>query len=223
MTNQYKISGQGLRFRAPARRLDDDFYLPAMSRVVRYDRCCAFSSDDVLADAAHGFGGFVQNLRALGVHAPKPSVRLLLVTTGDQTSLIEKLLKEFKTSKDPQEKNRLEMFAWMVASGLLEIRVGLMRNAQGLPVGNFGIIADQYNDRLVFVGGVNDTADAENYTDLELSTSWQDNARADYYRNLFDMLWDDGDENIVTLPLPQAVRLRFIELAPKEPPELTHE
>lgn len=224
--------------RAPDTLLRDELYVPALRRAVRYDRCCAYFSSRVFAAAARGFGGFIQTLCAFGEHAPKPSARLLvneqldptdlaaLLTTGDQSKLIEKLLKQFKTPKDALEKNRLEMLAWLVASGLLEMRVGLMRNTQGLMHAKFGIVTDGQADSLVFMGSDNETGAAltENYEELELSTSWEDKERADYYRKRFDALWEDRDENVVTLPLPEAVRLKLIKFAPKEPPqELSHD
>ena len=224
--------------RAPDNLLRDELYDPALSRAVRYDRCCAYFTSNVLAVAARGFGGFIENLRALGASVPKPSARLLvneqlnasdlnaLLMTGDQSKLIEKLLKQFKTPKDALERNRLEMLAWMVVSGLLEVRVGLMRSTQGVVHAKFGIITDGIGDSLVFMGSDNETGSAltENYEELELSESWKDAERDKYYRERFETLWEDRDANVTVLSLPDAVRLKLIKLAPKEPPkELTHD
>ena len=70
---QRTTSGQSLRtvkwkrwLRAPDNLLRDELYDPALSRAVRYDRCCAYFTSSVLAVAARGFGGFIENLRALG-------------------------------------------------------------------------------------------------------------------------------------------------------------
>jgi SNF2 family DNA or RNA helicase len=242
---QRNTSGQTLRavkwkrwLRAPDNLLRDELYDPALSRAVRYDRCCAYFTSNVLAVAARGFGGFIENLRTFGESVPKPSARLLvneqlnasdlnaLLMTGDQSKLIEKLLKQFKTPKDALERNRLEMLAWMVASGLLEVRVGLMRSTQGVVHAKFGIIIDENGDSLVFMGSDNETGSAltENYEELELSESWKDAERDKYYRERFEILWEDRDANVIVLSLPEAVRLKLIKLAPKEPPkELTHD
>jgi SNF2 family DNA or RNA helicase len=242
---QPKTSRQSLRavkwkrwLRAPDNLLRDELYDPALSRAVRYDRCCAYFTSNVLAVAARGFGGFIENLRTLGQSVPKPSARLLvneqlnpsdlnaLLMTGDQSKLIEKLLKQFKTPKDALERNRLEMLAWMVVSGLLEVRVGLMRSTQGVVHAKFGIIIDGIGESLVFMGSDNETGSAltENYEELELSESWKDADRDRYYRERFETLWEDRDANVIVLSLPEAVRLKLIKLAPKEPPkELTHD
>lgn len=219
--------------RAPDTQLVEELYAPALSRAVRYDRCCAYFSSRVLAVAARGFGGFIENLLKLGDAAPKPAARLLvneqlepadvqaLLATGDQSKLVDKLLKQFKTPTDALEKNRLEMLAWLVASGLLEVRVGLMRHTQGIAHAKFGLITDRYGDVLGFMGSDNETGSAllENYEELEVSASWKDPEFADYFRERFDALWEDRDPFVTSLTLPEAVKNKLIEIAPIEPPQ----
>lgn len=218
--------------RAPDAQLVDELYAPALSRAVRYDRCCAYFSSRVLAVAARGFGGFIENLLKVGDSVPKPSARLLvneqlepadiqaLLTTGDQSKLVEKLLKQFKTPADALEKNRLEMLAWLVGSGLLEVRVGLMRHTQGIAHAKFGLITDAYGDTLGFMGSDNETGSAliDNYEELEVRASWMDQEFGDYYRERFNALWEDRDPFVTSLPLPEAVKNKLIQIAPIEPP-----
>lgn len=223
---------------APEAHLANELYAPALSRAVRYDRCCAYFSSRVLAVAARGFGGLIQNLIKPGQTAPKPAVRLLvneqldpgdlhaLLTTGNQSGLIEKLLKQFKTPKDALEKNRLEMLAWLVASGLCEVKVGVMRATRGILHAKFGTVTDAHGDSIVFMGSDNETGEAlsENYEELEVSTSWENPARAGHYRERFEKLWGDDDPHVAALPLPEAVKLKLIKFAPAKPPaELLHD
>ena len=219
--------------RAPDARLVDELYAPALRRAVSYDRCCAYFSSRVLAVAARGFGGFIENLLKLGDNAPKPCARLLvneqlepadiqaLLTTGDQSKLVEKLLKQFKTPADALEKNRLEMLAWLVGSGLLEVRVGLMRYTQGIAHAKFGLITDACGDTLGFMGSDNETGSAllDNYEELAVGGSWQDQDFTNYYRDQFNALWEDRDPFVSSLPLPEAVKNKLIQIAPIEPPQ----
>ena len=223
--------------RAPDAQLLEELYVPALGQAVGYDRCCAYFSSRVLAIAARGFGGFIQNLLTGGDTLPQPAARLLvneqldprdleaLLSTGDPQALIEKLLQEFQTPQDALEKNRLEMLAWLVASGWLEIRVGLMRHTRGVSHAKFGVVIDRQGDSLAFMGSDNETGAAlvENYEELEVRTSWQDQEFTDYYRDRFEMLWTNQDENVTTVPLPEAVRQKLIKMAPLEPPEERHQ
>lgn len=216
---------------APDAELVNELYAPALSRAVHYDRCCAYFSSQVLSVAARGFGGLIKNLLDRGDAASKPTMRLLvneqlepadlaaLTATGDQSKLIDKLLKQFKTPTDALAKNRLEMLTWLVAAGHLEVRVGLMRHTHGLSHAKFGIITDTHGDRLAFMGSDNETGNAlvQNYEELTLQTSWQDEEFVSYYGKRFETIWLDKDDSVTTLPLPDAVRAQLIKHAPKSP------
>jgi superfamily II DNA/RNA helicase len=217
---------------APDAELLEALYVPALSRAVRYDRCCAYFSSSVLSTAARGFGGFIQNLLALGDAAPKPSARLLvneqlnprdldaLLATGDDRILGEKLLKQFKTPQEAVERCRLEMLAWLVASGLMEVRVGLMRRTRGILHAKYGVVTDTRGNRLAFMGSGNETGEAltENYEELEVRTSWQDAEFVENYERQFETIWNGQDADVACVPLPDAVRERLVAFAPEEPP-----
>ena len=219
--------------RAPDAGLLETLYGPALSCAVRYDRCCAYFSSHVLAVAARGFGGLIRNLLELGEALPKPAVRLLvneqldpddlqaLLARGDESPLAEKLLKRLYTPQEALERHRLEALAWLAASGWLEVRVGLMRRTQGVLHAKFGLIADRRGDCLAFMGSDNETGEAllENYEELILRASWEDAEFVDHYRRRFEALWADEDEQVRTLPLPEAVRLKLIKLAPARAPQ----
>ncbi|GAI32928.1 unnamed protein product, partial [marine sediment metagenome] len=139
---------------APDAQLIDKLYEPALKRAVQYDRCCAYFSSRVLSIAARGFGGFIENIMVSENLISKPAARLLvneeldredvdaLQATGDQDKLIKKLLRQFKSPANALEKNRLEMLSWLIASGWLEVKVGLMRRTNGLSHAKFGVITD---------------------------------------------------------------------------------
>ena len=217
--------------RAPDAHLLEELYIPALSHAVHYDRCCAYFTSHVLSVAARGFGGFIQNLLDIG-DLPKPAARLLvneqldaqdldaLLAKGDQSKLIDKLLKQFKTPKNALKKNRLQMLAWLVASGWLEVRVGVMRRTGGVAHAKFGIATDINGDSIAFMGSDNETGSAivENYEELEIRPSWHDQDFVDYYRGRFEKLWENSDESVMTMPLPEAVKAKIIKIATKKPP-----
>ena len=223
--------------RAPDAQLLEELYIPALSRAVRYDRVCAYFSSRILATAARGFGGLISNLLALGDAAPRPAVRLIvneqlhpddldaLLATGDTSKLERELLKGLTKPQDALTKNRLQMLAWLVKGGLLEVRVGMMRRTHGMLHAKYGIITDAHGDMLTFMGSDNETDAAlvENYEELALSPAWRDPEGADYFRSSFETLWANQDEHVQLIPLPEAVKLKLIKFAPLNPPvELLH-
>lgn len=220
--------------RAPDNQLLQELYIPALCSAVHYDRCCAYFSSSVLAIAARGFAGLVQNLELNEKTLLKPAIRLLvneqldrkdldaLLATGDQSVLTQKLLRRLVTPQEALERDRLGMLAWLVKQGWLEVRVGLMRYTHGLLHAKFGLITDKVGDSLAFSGSDNETGEAlvSNYEELNLGTSWEDSAFVEYYRERFDRLWQGQDEQVLTLSLPEAVRLKLIQFAPEKTPRI---
>jgi superfamily II DNA or RNA helicase len=218
--------------RGPDAQLLERLYIPALSRAVRYDRCCAYFSSQVLAAAARGFGGFIENLLAHGERLTRPAARLLvnetldpqdleaLLTTGDQSGLIKRLLQQFKTPQTALERNRLAMLAWLVASGWLEVRVGVMARTRGIVHAKYGLVTDLHGDVVAFMGSDNETGESllEHYEVLEVRPSWLDAEFVEHYRDQFAALWENRDAHVRVLALPDAVRARLIQLAPAAPP-----
>lgn len=218
--------------KGPDSELVEMLYVPGLSSAVRYDRCCAYFSSSVLAAAARGFSGLITRLVAMGDSAPRPAVRLIVneelnpedvraMTESSDLSMLEELLmKHFKPAKDLLETRRLEMLAWLVKSGLLDIRVGVMRQGQGILHAKFGLMYDTAGDAVVFNGSGNESAYGlrANYERLELSTSWADNERFREYEAEFEALWQDTHPDVHTVTLPEAVRKKLIRMAPPEPP-----
>ena len=220
--------------RGPDQELLEELYVPALSEAVRYDRCCSYFSSSVLAAAARGFGRLIERLEAMGGSATRPAVRLIvneeltaddvraMTETGNISRLEEALEKRFKTPRDMLKnlKPRLAMLGWLVNKGLLEVRVGVMRRGEGILHAKFGIMSDENGDAVAFSGSGNESARGilANYERLEVSTSWEDPERHREYGSEFDTLWRDGHPDVHTVTLPEALRLKLVKLAPREPP-----
>ncbi len=216
----------------PDPALLEELYVPMLAAAVRYDRSCAYFSSSVLAAAARGFGRFIEGLIERGDSAPRPAVRLVvneemsgddvraLTETGDLSRLEKLLLGRFRNPKDLLENRRLGMLAWLVKQALLEIRVGVMRSGGGIVHAKFGLTTDAGGESVVFSGSGNESAQGllANYETLEVSTSSADPERCEHYRREFEWLWSDQHPTVHTLTLPEAIRLKLIKLAPKQPP-----
>ncbi len=198
---------------------------------MRYDRCCAYFSSSVLAAAASGFGAFIQRILD-GAITTKPAMRLLvneelaepdvraLLDGGDEAPLIDTLLARLGTPETALQKGRLEMLAWLARESWLEMKVGVMRQGDGILHAKFGLFVDAADDAVVFAGSGNESAKGirGNYEKLEISRSWDDPERHAHFRDEFDLLWSGDDPAVVAVSLPDAVRDALIKLAPEAPP-----
>ena len=218
--------------RGPDRDLLEKLYIPALSEAVRYDRCCAYFSSSVLSAAAQGFGNLIKHLIEYGENAPKPAVRFIvneqlsredvdaLLQKGDCSALERLLINRLGNPTTLLEKQRLEMLGWLVQKGYLIVRVGIMRSGYGIVHAKYGLIYDPSGNAIVFSGSGNETAQGliANYDHLEISESWTDPIRFQHYREEFENIWNDTDDFVRTMPLPEAVEKELIKFAGPEPP-----
>ena len=222
--------------RAPSRRVVLELYEPALGAARTYDRQCAYFSSSVLAAAVAGFRPFIARLYDRGYDGPRPAIRLLVneaLTTsdaealmghGDDAPLVRHLLSRLADPRDPGERARLGVLAWLVREGLLEVRVGVMRRGHGIAHAKFGIVTDVHGNRLLFTGSANESGAAisSNYEEFRLDGDWRDEASAatvGHYVGRFGTLWADEDEYVHVMDLPTAVRDEVVRLAPPEPPD----
>ena len=216
---------------APDQELLTELYEPSLREAVTYDRCCSYFSSSVLAAAARGFAPFVERLLAPGGTSGKPSIRLLVneeLTRDDvdailrmegaealETRLSERLL----APQDALESERLALVGLLVKREVLDVRVGVMRTGHGILHAKYGLITDEHGDTIVFNGSGNETASglSANFEALEVTASWADPERYEYYRDQFQNLWDGNNADVSVVTLPDAVRDRLIRYASDAP------
>jgi len=143
-----------------------------------------------------------------------------LLDAGDDTPLITTLMARFGSPETALQKRRLEMLAWLVRDGWLEVKVGIMRQADGILHAKFGLFVDAQNDAVVFSGSGNESANGVrgNYEKLEVSWSWGDAERYSHFNEEFEALWSGDDPAVAAISLPEAVRNALIKIAPEAPP-----
>lgn len=212
---------------APDPELLSELYEPALAEAVRYDRCCAYFSSSVLAVAARGFAPLIGRLLEAADPFEHPPVRLLVneeLTRDDvdammhargADALAERLATRLVAPRDALERERLALLGLLVQRGLLEVRVGVMRSGRGILHAKFGVITDAAGDALVFSGSGNESARGltANYEELEVTGSWGDVERYEYFRDRFEQLWAGDNSQVDVLSLPEAVRERLIRYA----------
>lgn len=110
----------------------------------------------------------------------------------------------------------VQLLSWMLAEDLLEIRLAV-------PAPEFTealhptieIFSDQYGDFVIFHGLQNGVSHRQpNHVTLNAYTSWAGNretARSVYYKNLFEQIWNQRDEQLNCLTLPVTIRDRLAQ------------
>ncbi len=213
-----------------------NFYIPALSASVRYDRSAGFFSSSALAVAAAGVARLIQNggrMRLLvGAALEEGDVEAIRKGHDLQERVTARLLERFPDPQDALLRQRLEVMAWMVAKGTLEIRVVLPCDAHGAPIPanqaqdyyhpKSGIFTDAQGDRIAFAGSVNEseTAWRKNYEVFSVYFSWD--ATQAYLAQVaanFERLWQGQEPDWIALDIPHAVRDRLLVFQPSRAPQ----
>ncbi|PSH04047.1 MAG: type III restriction endonuclease subunit R [Acidobacteria bacterium] len=211
-------------YRTESDNLLEDFYIPALSTSVRYDRAVGFFSASMLSIAAQGLSAFVQSdgkMRLIFGGELLAEEADAIQTGYNLKSVVQRLGAQFLSQIDNLADalcyRRLEALAWLVANGNLEIKVALKQ--KGMYHEKIGILTDCRDDSVIFQGSANETTSALlpdfNFESINVFPSWREELRDHFepYVLGFQQLWDGQSKNTVVIPFPEAVRDRLIKIS----------
>lgn len=211
------------------------FYIPALKASLRYDRSAGFFSSTALAVAAEGVAHLIQNggkMRLLvGAELSEQDVQAIQCGHDLQEKVTESLLQHFPDPQDALLQRRLEVMAWMVAEGLLEIKVVLPKDQNGNPIPanrcqdyyhpKSGVMMDAAGNQVGFSGSINEseTAWLKNYEAFTVYFSWNDTkAYLAQITHNFENLWNGHEKDWLALEVPAAVSQRLLKFRPLQVP-----
>ncbi len=245
-----------------AGQLVNEFYVPVLGAATRYDRQSGYFDSSVLVQVAAGLSAFIANVRQY-TSFDRPPMRLITGTTWSmedieayrrgvdllQGSLERTALRRlepteaechrlglpvgWKPEADQIARDRLGALAWMVAVGLLEVKIALPLDHSGHPFypgqggalfhPKVGILYNGDGNVICFNGSVNETSAAwtRNREEFDVKRSWFNPLDAEDIQLAearFEMIWEGRDPGLLVLPLPQAVREHLQAFTPPEGP-----
>ena len=219
------------------------FYIPALEDAQRYDRLTGYFNAGALALAARGIEGLVRNdgRMRLIVGCTLGTKEIGAITQGEALrKQVERHLLDLPLAPvDSAAVDALELLAWMVAHGHLDVKVAVPCNKNRQPADDTaifhekaGIIEDRAGHKIAWTGSLNETAAGwqGNWESIQVFTSWgPEPGRVTNEEQSFERLWSDRSPKAIVLEIPEAVRqdlLRFLpdeglpsRLRPKPPPK----
>ena len=205
------------------------FYVPALEDAERYDRLTGYFSANALALAARGIEGLVRNggrMRlVVGCTLDPPEIEA--IEQGEQLRiLVERRLAKLPLAPpDAGSADALELLAWMVGRGILDVKVAVPCDTDGKPItagGIFheksGIIEDRGGDRIAWTGSLNETGAGwrHNWESISVYTSWgPEPGRVDEEEANFARVWAGKARRVIVLDVPGAVREDLMRFMPK--------
>ena len=206
-----------------------DFFVPALTSAVHYDRGVGYFSSGWLRITAKGMLAFAANGgRARWVTSPiLQEMDWQALQSGEQARfdpvLRATIARNIIDLEESLEHDTLSALAWMVADGILDFRLALPTNklTGGDFHDKFGIFADPQGNRVSFNGSYNESIQGtRNYESIKIFRGWEPAfaplVQADLAR--FERLWNNQDPNVFVFALPDAARAQILQLRKSERP-----
>lgn len=211
-------------YRTDTDNILEDFYIPALTQSVAYDRAVGFFSAGMISYAAQGLTAFLENegkMRLVigGELAPEDAQAL---TDGYDTRALadrfgQLVIDQFTRVSDGLFCRRLEALAFLVASGRLDVKIALKR--RGMYHEKIGIMRDRVGDAVVFQGSANETPSALvqdfNFESVNVFPTWNKGLKDHYepYLRGFDRLWANTTKDTLVLDFPEAAKANLVKIA----------
>jgi len=195
-----------------------EFYIPALSNSVKYDRIAGYFCSNSLAIASKGICNFIQN---------KGKMRLIanvFLSIEDQNSIRKALenketevIEEINNLEDSLKKDHIKMLGWMIKQNLIEIKIAVL--ARGIEHKKLGILEDINGNIISFTGSDNETYKGwmDNDETFHVFRSWlskDDALHLEADIKTFRKLWEDEGQKVKVYPVSEAFNKGLIKIAP---------
>jgi superfamily II DNA or RNA helicase len=210
-------------YRSESDNLLEDFYVPALKESIRYDRAVGFFSSAMLSYAGQGISALAAaggQMRLIFGGELEPDEMAAIEDGYFQKEVSDRIgaqcLSVIENVADALAHRRLETLAWLVASGLLDIKVAL--KPRGMYHEKVGILYDTIGDRVVFQGSANETVYALvpdfNFESINVFQSWRPEHEeyAIPYVAGFERLWNNRSPGTLVMPFPEAAAAKLLSI-----------
>ncbi|WP_430639480.1 helicase-related protein [Haloferax volcanii] len=193
--------------------LVDEFYVPALTRSIRYDRIAGYFSSSALAVASRGIDALLEN---------DGEMRLVVGTelyTTDRPvfeALTDELTESLDELADERLDAQLQLLARLLREDRLHIKVAVPRQGSWrIFHPKMGVFHDEDGNALSFEGSVNETVGGwkNNYERFKVHRSWvdQQSTYVDGDVDTFERLWKDEHPYVEVYDLPEAIKKELID------------
>ena len=199
-----------------------DFYIPALSNALYYDRVSAFFDSRIIALYASGIEVLYANrgkIRFIFSQKISPEDYAIICqgySRRAQDILLEKLQ---PSALNENEKKHLANLAFLIEKGLVDIKIAFTK--EGILHDKYGLIYDDINC-IYFRGSNNETVAAieHNHESFEVSCSWNqeslENKKIRQAKLNVEHMWNNQVDRMQILPIPEIVRRQLISFSQKK-------
>jgi superfamily II DNA or RNA helicase len=224
-----------IHYEGPGEQILQEFVLPALQLSVSYDRLTSYFSVNSLLAISQGIEAIWKRegrMRLiLGLHDVPWELAQASVARDDWATQViklvgDRLLDQVSSLRDEFSRDRIATLAWMMESGLLEVRVAapsgpeVVDTARSVFHSKRFIFKDQSGALVSAVGSPNETVMGMggNYEEVTVNMSWRDTEG--YVRThlqSFERLWKDERDDLTVRPLDPEFAKELLRRADRPP------
>ncbi len=204
--------------------ISNDFFLPALSNSIRYDRGVGYFSAGWLRKVISGMTNFAENGgKARILTSPILDERDWQAMKNGSEARYDEVLRDVLLKTIETDLAQLlssdvrQALSWLVADGVLEFKLAVPKgklNGEFHP--KFGIFTDEYHNSISFEGSNNETISGTslNWEQFKVFRSWNISTKefVDADIKKFEQLWNNLDANLAVYNLPEAARKAILKL-----------
>ncbi len=203
-------------YRSLCDRIARDFFIPVMKEAVLYQRAVGFFSSTALIEISKGISSLVRNNGTIQLiaspHLSDEDIIAIEKGYEQRDHIIERaLLRELVEGSDPLQCDRLNLLAYLISSGKMDIRIAVTRGERSIGIFHekMGLFTDQDGNRIAFSGSMNEslTALSYNYESIDVFRDWEnpkERSRVDSKARAFDALWSNVEPGVEVRDFPKA-------------------
>lgn len=220
-----------------------DFYLPVLKEATTYRRITGYFSSSSFAAAADGMACLIGQNRGrlqyiINVQLSAKDYEAINQGLANPEEIIaNRFLADLGSLSDACVSDHARVLGWLIASGILEIRVGYVEEERighvaekgvGYIAGTsslspilhqkVGIFTDGEGTVISFSGSNNESARGWIYNSekFKVFMSWEPSSAPYIQRDVedFENLWNNRSPKTKVIPFPEAVKAHLIERAP---------
>lgn len=206
-----------LKYRSDNDQIHEDFYYPCLVESVKYDRAAGYFSSQSLKMLARGFEVFLFNGGKIRIVANPvlSSSDILAIEKGHKakSDVIERaLLREIEVSSTTLQDETLNVLAWLIYKGQIEIKIAYTDN-NSLYHEKFGVFTDEEGNSIAFSGSANETVGGivNNFEKIDVYSSVQDQLRIQGAKKDFELLWLNNTNGLSVIDVPTSIINNLLE------------
>jgi len=214
----------------------NDFYRPAFQNCVLYQRLSGYFSSSTFANIVEEIldfieqGGRIQLITS--TELSETDKEIFEQSVNEREKILSRIfLKDLQNNLDETRQDFHKIMAYMLVNKIdgkpqLEIKIAVPTKHHALYHQKIGIMRYRNDERIVFVGSVNETGLGwhQNIESFSVFKSWTEDQTNQQgiidNQRTFNDLWNNTEQGVHIVNLPEAVREEILKIRPKSNQEL---